>query len=57
MDHSSDTTSKWLHTGGFRDYGAPKAVCELCGHTGLRYHFLIANRVSGEVLVGRLQVH
>lgn len=38
----------WTHTGQFRDYGAPKAVCQLCGNTGLRYHFLIAHKKTGE---------
>lgn len=49
-DTNDNSTGQWVHTGGFRDYGAPKAVCELCGHTRLRYHFLIANRETGEAL-------
>ncbi|KAA3646440.1 MAG: hypothetical protein DWQ07_09505 [Chloroflexi bacterium] len=49
-DKTDNSPVQWIHTGGFRDYGAPQAVCELCGHTRLRYHFLIANRETGEAL-------
>ena len=42
--------SQWTHTGQFRDYGSPQAVCQLCGNTGLRYHFLIAHKETGEAL-------
>ena len=42
--------SQWMHTGQFRDYGTPQAVCQLCGNTGLRYHFLIAHQETGEAL-------
>lgn len=41
---------QWTHTGQFRDYGKPSAVCELCGNPGLRYHFLVANRHTGEAI-------
>jgi len=40
----------WTHTGQYRDYGTPQAVCQLCGNTGLRYHFLIAHKETGEAL-------
>ena len=42
--------SQWTHTGKFRDHGKPVAVCDLCGNTGLRYHFLVANRQTGEAI-------
>ncbi len=42
--------SQWTHTGQFRDHGKQAAVCELCGNTGLRYHFLVANRRTGEAI-------
>lgn len=42
--------AQWTHTGQFRDYGTPKAVCQLCGNTRLRYHFLIAHKATGEAL-------
>jgi len=41
---------QWTHTGQFRDHGKPTAICELCGNTGLRYHFLVANRKTGEAI-------
>lgn len=46
----SQTLQSWKHTGAFKDHGAPTASCELCGHTGLRYHYLIANQHTGEAL-------
>lgn len=39
---------EWRFSGSFRDYGAPTAACDLCGSTGLRYHFRIANQFTGE---------
>jgi hypothetical protein len=42
--------AQWTHTGQFRDHGAAKAVCQLCGNTGLRYHFLVAHRKTGEAI-------
>jgi len=41
---------QWTHTGQFRDHGKPTAVCDLCGNTRLRYHFLVANRLTGEAI-------
>ena len=41
---------QWKHTGAFKDHGAAIAACELCGHSGLRYHYLIANQQTGEAL-------
>ena len=41
---------QWTHTGQFKDHGKPTAVCDLCGNTGLRYHFLVANRQTGEAI-------
>lgn len=40
----------WRHTGGFRDHGKASAACELCGNQGLRYHYLIAHRETGEAM-------
>jgi hypothetical protein len=41
---------QWRHTGHFRDHGAARAVCDLCGNTRLRYHFLVAHVETGEAL-------
>lgn len=41
---------EWRFTGSVTDHGKPLARCGLCGHTGLRYHFMIANRQTGEAL-------
>jgi hypothetical protein len=41
---------EWKFTGSLTDHGKPIAQCGLCGHSGLRYHFMIANQLSGEVL-------
>ncbi|MBN2046159.1 MAG: hypothetical protein JW757_14140 [Anaerolineales bacterium] len=42
--------NQWTHTGQFRDHGKPIAVCDLCGNRGLRYHFLVAHRQTGEAI-------
>lgn len=49
-ENAEDFFSGWRHTGQFRDHGAPTAICGLCGNTGLRYHFLVAHRETGEAL-------
>jgi hypothetical protein len=41
---------EWRFTGSFKDHQAPNALCELCGNTGLRYHFQIVNQITGEAL-------
>ena len=41
---------QWAYTGSFRDYGQPSAVCEMCGTPGLRYHYLVAHRTTGEAI-------
>ncbi len=41
---------EWRFTGNYKDHGKAKASCELCGNTGLRHHYLIANKQTGEAL-------
>lgn len=41
---------EWRFSGAFQDHGAPTARCELCGNTGLRYHFRVFNQKTGEAL-------
>jgi hypothetical protein len=41
---------EWRFSGEFKDHQKPSATCELCGNSGLRYHFRIVNRVTGELL-------
>lgn len=40
----------WVFQDRVVDHGKGKARCELCGNTNLRYHFLIAQRETGEVM-------
>ena len=47
---TSKALREWKFTGSFTDHGKPQAVCGLCGNTGLRYHFLIANQQTGEAI-------
>jgi hypothetical protein len=47
---TAQALQEWHFTGSVTDHGKPIARCGLCGHTGLRYHFLIANRQTGEAL-------
>jgi hypothetical protein len=41
---------EWRFTGSFKDHQKPCTSCELCGNTGLRYHFRIVNQYTGEAL-------
>lgn len=41
---------QWAYTGNFRDHGKPLAVCEMCGNSRLRYHYLVAHRTTGEAI-------
>ncbi len=50
QDDFDAALSEWVHAGGFKDHGQPTATCDLCGHTKLRYHYLVANRETGEAL-------
>ncbi len=50
QDDFDTALSEWVHAGGFKDHGCPTATCDLCGHTKLRYHYLVANRETGEAL-------
>lgn len=47
---ASKAFKEWQFSGSITDHGKPVAQCGLCGHTGLRYHFMIANRNTGEAL-------
>jgi hypothetical protein len=49
-DNAAKAFNEWQFTGSVTDHGKPVARCGLCGHTGLRYHFMIANRHTGEAL-------
>lgn len=48
----ADALREWAYTGKSADYGQPEETCQLCDHEDLRYHFEIANGVTGH----RLQV-
>ena len=41
---------EWSFTGTQTDHEEPSQVCELCGMTGLRYHFQIEHESSGETM-------
>lgn len=45
-----DFFSHWQFRHRFKDHGKPVAVCDLCGNTGLRYHYLVARADTGEAL-------
>lgn len=47
---TSQALREWKFTGSLTDHGKPIAQCGLCGNSGLRYHFLIANQLTGEAL-------
>ena len=54
FEESGDSTeiffSQWQFMHRFKDHGKPVAVCDLCGNTGLRYHYLVARADTGEAL-------
>ncbi|MFA6137419.1 MAG: hypothetical protein WC667_04960 [Sulfurimonas sp.] len=39
----------WFWDGTYIDHKEPQAICELCGQSGLRYHFPIINSVDDSV--------
>lgn len=41
---------EWYFTGSTEDHEEPCETCELCGQDGLRYHFEISNRFTGQAL-------
>ncbi|MBT3240181.1 MAG: hypothetical protein HON98_05650 [Chloroflexi bacterium] len=41
---------EWHFTGNYKEHGSPNATCELCGNKGLRHHYLIAHKQTGEAL-------
>jgi hypothetical protein len=49
-DDAAKAFTEWQFSGSITDHGKPVARCGLCGHAGLRYHFMIANRHTGEAL-------
>lgn len=50
QNEGSGFFKQWVYTGNFRDYGRPSAACEMCGNSGLRYHYLVAHRSTGEAI-------
>ena len=42
--------TEWRFTGNYKDHGKNEATCELCGNHGLRHHYLIGNKQTGEAL-------
>ncbi len=48
----AEALREWAYTGNSADYGQPEETCQLCDHEDLRYHFEIANGLTGH----RLQV-
>jgi len=49
-EKAADFFNAWKHTGQIRVHEGQNAVCELCGYPRLRYQFLVAHRVTGEVI-------
>lgn len=49
---------EWLYSGSHKDRGKPDAICELCGHSGLRYQFEITNQFTRHFLwIGSECIH
>ena len=45
-----EALKEWFFANEIKDYQKPCKDCQMCEHTGLRYHFLIRNRRSEKIL-------
>lgn len=50
QDDFETAGGEWLWSGDFIDHGLPAETCELCTHSGLRYHYKIVNTQTGTSL-------
>jgi hypothetical protein len=42
---------EWFYTGTGFDHTTPSQTCQICGNTGLRYHFEVKNKQTEQTLL------